>query len=106
VNATEAASLTLRVISEQGLLGLGLLFYFVIRFHAGWRGKHSIISNALLTTFLLKLIRGGIYFGPEQFFFIFIYLLNGRAYRATQFSASHETKVGLVQQPSALPSPS
>ena len=80
-NATEAGSLALRLISEQGLIGLGLVLWFIIRFHAGWQGQHAIVSNALLTCFFLKLIRGGIYFGPEQFFFILIYLLNYRSYK-------------------------
>jgi hypothetical protein len=73
--------MTLRLLSEQGLLGLCLVLWFIVKFHAGWKGKHAAISNALLTSFFLKLIRGGIYFGPEQFFFVFIYLLNCRQFR-------------------------
>ncbi len=84
INATEAGSLSLRLLSEQGVLGVCLVLWFIVRFHAGWRGRHSIVSNALLTCFFLKLVRGGMYFGPEQFFFVLVYLLNYRSYQATR----------------------
>jgi hypothetical protein len=84
VNATEAGSLAIRLLSEQGLIGLGLVLWVIIKFHAGWQGQEAIISNALLTCFFLKLIRGGAYFGPEQFFFVFVYLLNYRSYKIAQ----------------------
>lgn len=84
VNADEAGSLALRLLSEQGILGLAIVLWFIARFHAGWHGQHAIISNALITCFFLKLIRSGTYFGPEQFFFVFIYLLNYRSYKMAQ----------------------
>ena len=80
INAQDAASFTLRVLSEFGLLGyLGVLF-FVFHFHVGGGARHAAISNAILVSFFLKLVRGGIYFPPEQFFFIIIYLLNYRQF--------------------------
>jgi hypothetical protein len=78
LNAPDAASLTLRVLSELGILGFLGLLAFVFRYHVGGRGGRAAISNAILVSFFLKLIRGGLYFPPEQFFFIFVYILNHR----------------------------
>jgi len=77
-NALEAASLTLRVLSEFGFLGYLGVLAFLIHFRVGGKGDYGAISNALLVCFFLKLIRGGQYYPPEQFFFIFIYVLNYR----------------------------
>jgi len=77
-NALEAASLTLRVLSEFGFLGYVGVLAFLIHFRVGGKGSYGAISNALLVCFFLKLIRAGQYYPPEQFFFIFIYILNYR----------------------------
>ena len=45
------------------------------------RDLRAAISNAILVCFLIKLLREGGYFPPEQWFFIFIYILNHRQYR-------------------------
>jgi hypothetical protein len=80
LNASDAASFTLRCLSEFGIVGyLGTLI-FLFRCHVGGPGPRAAVSNALLVCFFLKLIRGGMYFPPEQFFFIFIYVLNHRKY--------------------------
>ncbi len=82
MNAAEAGSLTFRVLSEFGVLGyLGLLF-FVFHFHVGGNGPRAAISNGILVCFLLKLIRSGEYYQPEQFFFIFVYVLNYRHFKS------------------------
>lgn len=80
-NATEADSLTLRSLSELGILGFSGLLIFLLCFHTGGTGSAAAISNAILVCFFLKLIRDGNYFGPEQFFFIFIYILNHRQHK-------------------------
>ena len=77
-NAAEASSLAIRLLSEQGLLGIAFVIWFLVKFHVGGSSTQAIVSNALLTSFLIKLIRDGIYFGPEQFFFVTIYILNYR----------------------------
>ncbi len=76
LNQAEAGSLTLRVLSEFGLIGFLGVLVFVFHFHVGGRGARAAISNGILTCFFLKLIRSGEYYQPEQFFFIFIYILN------------------------------
>jgi len=81
LNATEAASLTLRSLSELGILGFSCVLIFVFYFYVGGTGPYAAISNAILVSFLLKLIRDGNYFPPEQFFFVFIYMLNHRQYK-------------------------
>jgi hypothetical protein len=78
LNAAEAASFTLRSLSELGLLGFLGVLIFLFHFHVGGTGPRAAISNAILVCFFLKLIRGGMYFPPEQFFFVFIYILNYR----------------------------
>ena len=78
LNATEAASLALRTLSELGILGFSGVLIFVFYFHVGGDGARGAISNAILVVFFLKLLRDGNYFFPEQFFFIFIYFLNHR----------------------------
>jgi hypothetical protein len=78
LNAPDAASLGLRTLSELGIVGLSVLLYFLVHFHVGGRGQPAVISKAILVCFFLKLIRVGLYFPPEQFFFAFIYMLNHR----------------------------
>jgi hypothetical protein len=81
LNAPEAASLALRTLSELGILGFLGVLIFLFYFHVGGAGLRAVISNAILVVFFLKLIRDGNYFRPEQFFFIFIYMLNYRQHK-------------------------
>jgi hypothetical protein len=78
LNSSEAASLGLRSLSELGILGFAGELIFVFYFYVGGAGTRAAISDALLVVFFLKLVRDGGYFAPEQFFFIFIYILNHR----------------------------
>jgi len=80
-NAKEAASFTLRVVSEFGILGFFAMLYFLVHFHVSGNEPSAAISNAVLVVFFLKLIRSGEYYQPEQFFFIFIYVLNYQRFR-------------------------
>ena len=80
-NALEANSLTLRVLSELGVLGLAGVLAFLIHFHVRGSGPRSAISKAILVCFFLKLFRSGEYYQPEQFFFIFVYILNHRKFQ-------------------------
>jgi hypothetical protein len=89
-NATEASSLTLRCLSELGIVGyLGVLI-FLARCYVGGPGSRSAISKALMVCFFLKLVRGGMYFPPEQFFFVFIYILNHKRFKS-------EVRRGILQ---------
>lgn len=81
LNAPEAASLALRSLSELGIVGFLGLLIFMFHFHVSGNGPRAAISNAILVVFFLKLIRDGLYFAPEQFFFMFVYILNYRQYK-------------------------
>ena len=81
LNATEAASLALRSLSELGIAGFSAVLIFIFYFRVGGAGTRAAISNAILVNFVFKLVRDGNYFPPEQFFFVFIYMLNHRQYK-------------------------
>jgi hypothetical protein len=75
-NTRDAASLTLRSLSELGITGFLGIVLFLIYFRVKGDGGHAVISNAILTCFFQKLLRGGGYSNPEQFFFVLVYMLN------------------------------
>jgi hypothetical protein len=83
-NAEEAGSLALRVFSELGLIGFSAVLIFLFYFYVGGSDMHSDICRAILVCFFVKLIRDGTYFGPEQFFFIYVYMLNYHDWRQRQ----------------------
>lgn len=82
INATDASSLLLRVLSEFGLVGCLLIFWFIWHYRA--RGGHGVVvvSEAIWVYFFVKLLRGGVYFSPEQFFLIVLYAVNGKIQRS------------------------
>lgn len=75
-NTHEAASLTLRSLSELGLAGFVGILWFIYHFRVRGSGVRAAISKAILLVFFEKLLRGGGYSDPEQFFFIVVYMLN------------------------------
>lgn len=80
-NLQDASSLTLRSLSELGISGFLGILWFVLHFRVGGNGVRAAISGAILTVFFQKLLRGGGYSDPEQFFFIMVYMLNYRKSR-------------------------
>ena len=78
LNAYDANSLFLRVLSEMGILGILLVFWFIWRYRVPGTDTRAIICQGILIYFVIKLLRGGVYFNPEQFFFIVVYAVNGR----------------------------
>lgn len=100
INALEAGSLSFRVLSEFGVIGYCGILVFLWHFHVGGKGPHAAISNAILVCFFLKLIRSGEYFQPEQFFFVFIYILNYRTARESPDRVRHRLWSGLAGRPS------
>ncbi|MGO4517943.1 hypothetical protein AB4Y89_19270 [Terriglobus sp. 2YAB30_2] len=82
-NTRDAASLTLRSLSELGILGFLGILWFIIHFRVKGESGHADISSAILTCFFQKLLRGGGYSNPEQFFFVLVYMLNYRQYHAS-----------------------
>jgi hypothetical protein len=80
-NLHDASSLTLRTLSELGISGFIAILFFILHFRVKGNSDRAAISGAILTVFFQKLLRGGGYANPEQFFFILIYMLNYRYFR-------------------------
>jgi hypothetical protein len=81
LQADDSGSLLLRVLSDLGLVGISVVLIFLVHFYVGGASMNSDICRAILVCFFVKLIRDGTYFNPEQFFFIYIYILNYRDWR-------------------------
>lgn len=75
LNRTDASGLFFRLMSETGLLGLFLFFYFIFKFHVSRRkdGYLWIFSNAILCLFIVNLLRQGNYFYNGFILFIWLY---------------------------------
>lgn len=76
-NVSDANSLFLRLMSETGLVGLLIVLAFMVKYYLPKTNDQSgclwIISNAILTVFIMRLIRVGHYFDSGFFFFLWIY---------------------------------
>ncbi len=80
----DSSSLFLRLISETGLLGLALFFYFIFKFYVS-RKRHEnlwVINNSIVCLFLINLIRMGNYFSGGFIFFVWLYYFTGKQARA------------------------
>ena len=73
-NKQDANSLLARTLSEQGLIGIFLAMFFMIRFYRAADPAYQPINAAILVAFILKLIRDGHYFTPEFFFMVCVYV--------------------------------
>ena len=81
-NTADANSLFVRLLSETGLMGLGLFFTFLLK-NALWRKgyddnelrDYTLINQSIFIWFLVRLIRTGNYFGNGFFLFFFIYFI-------------------------------
>lgn len=80
LNKYDANSLYIRLISETGLLGLGMFFFFMFKF--GLKRKHLkvpelanyvLINHGIFILFIVRLVRTGNYIGNGFFFFFFLY---------------------------------
>ncbi|MCX6113064.1 MAG: O-antigen ligase family protein, partial [Proteobacteria bacterium] len=72
LNARDANSLLIRILSELGILGFLFTMIFIFKFFI----KKDIISRAIVVYFILKLLREGHYFSPEMYFFVMLYYFN------------------------------
>jgi hypothetical protein len=77
LNAADANSLLLRLLSETGIAGVLAAGLFIRRYKAPHSGERAAINHAILIYFFAKLLRAGHYFPPEEFFFVFAYCLTG-----------------------------
>lgn len=80
LNKYDANSLFIRLLSETGILGLGLFFLFMFKFRL--KRKHIeipelanwvIINHGIFILFIVRLVRTGNYIGNGFFFFFFLY---------------------------------
>lgn len=80
INSKDASSLFFRIISETGLLGIFLFFYFLFKFYVPKKktGDLWIISNSILCLFILNLIRQGNYFYSGFIFFVWMYYFTSK----------------------------
>lgn len=80
LNREDANSLFFRLISETGLLGVLLFFYFIFRFYVskGRDGYYWIISNSIACLLVLNLLRQGNYFYNGFIFFVWAYYFTNK----------------------------
>ena len=79
-NKFDANSLFLRLMSETGLFGLFMLFFFLFRFFMGKKQMKNpqlrelnIVNQGIFILIVVRLVRTGSYFGNGFFLFIFMY---------------------------------
>jgi len=72
LNADDAASLTLRILSDLGILGIGLVLLFIYKNYTK-DPELYVFSRAFIVYFFYKLFRDGHYFPPEMYFFVMGY---------------------------------
>jgi hypothetical protein len=74
LNAHDAYSMYLRLPSELGLLGVGLVLFFIIKNRLPEEaGQLAVISNACLVFFVTYCLREGHFFRHELWFFVALY---------------------------------
>ena len=95
----DAGSLFFRLISETGLLGLFLFFYFIIRFYVSKsKNEHVwIISNSIVCLFVMNLIRMGNYFYCGFIFFIWAYYFTGKSI-VNAINSNIKNKLNIVRK--------
>ena len=77
----DASSLFSRLLSETGLIGILLFFYFIVKFYVSKKKNAHfwIISNSIICLFILNLIRQGNYFSCGFIFFVWLYYFTGKS---------------------------
>jgi len=79
INAKDANSLFLRLLSDLGLMGLIGVFYFIKKHYATKDQLQSVLTKGIFLYFFCKLLREGHYFTPEMYFFVFLYYFNAKS---------------------------
>jgi hypothetical protein len=74
-NSEDACSLGIRVASDFGLLGIFLMFGFIWRLRPRGHSELDVMRTAIWLYFFTKIVRGGVYFQNEQYFYICFYAL-------------------------------
>ena len=86
LNREDAGSLFIRLVSETGLFGIIVVFYFIFKFHLKKSNNRNlqIISNAIFIMFMMQLLKQGHYFYNGLFFFVWMYYFAYRIYKLNQ----------------------
>ncbi|MFH1440794.1 MAG: glycosyltransferase [Candidatus Omnitrophota bacterium] len=81
----DSGSLFLRLLSETGLFGIIVVFYFIFRFRLKMKNNHNlqIISNGIFLLFTLYLLRQAHYFYNGLFFFVWVYYFAYKVHNKT-----------------------
>ncbi|HEY1047256.1 MAG TPA: O-antigen ligase family protein [Bacteroidia bacterium] len=81
-NTADANSLFVRLMSETGLMGLGMFFWFLFKNFIRKRGfddplmrDYTLINQGIFIWFIVRLVRTGNYFGNGFFLFFFMYYI-------------------------------
>ena len=74
-NSYDAGSLFLRLVSETGVFGVIVVFYFIFKFFikSSVNKNLQIINNSIFVLFIAQLLRMGHYFYNGLFFFVWLY---------------------------------
>ena len=82
-NTKDANSLFIRMLSEGGLIGLGLLFFAIFSFFVYKKGINdpqlyylTLINQGVFLMLIVRLLRTGNYIGQGFYFFFFLYALS------------------------------
>ena len=92
INKNDSNSLFLRLVSETGLFGLVVAFYFLYHFRVKdiERKDLYILNNAVLLLFIAQLLRQGHYFANGLFFFVWLYYFSSKIDRRSFFKSVQE----------------
>jgi hypothetical protein len=88
INSKSAHSLSIRILSELGLVGTFLYIYVLVKnFIFSSKGMHYAISLSCISHFLCKSLKLGAYIDYGTPFFFAVLILNARAYLKTKYQA-------------------
>jgi hypothetical protein len=79
LNAPDAASMFLRTMSEFGLAGIAIIGFFIVRFWTKGDSIYAKIGAAIFVYFCMILLRMGLWFNANLYFFVWMYVLVNRA---------------------------
>jgi len=88
LNKYDANSMFIRMVSETGLLGLGMFFWFMFKYRMKRKwlqvpelANYAIINHGIFILFIVRLVRTGNYISNGFFFFFFLYYFTAMAAR-------------------------
>lgn len=90
LNAADANSMFLRLLSETGIFGVSIFLFIVFRFFVnredGVESYHWLVSNGIFIMLALALFRQGHYFFNGFPFFVLLYIYNYYSYQSLKIS--------------------